>query len=204
LLHQEFSFQASYTSRCYREGAVTEELISKRLCNHHAWEMGKIAAHETFALILVEFLRTEGVADPVPQPGMETSYPKANESGLSCLVCDYLEMQESTWVGRFIERLADHNFLSNYLRSSGLCLVHLRRILPRVESLDIKHSMTRHAIERIMELAEKLEQMQLAGEFRGLGRNDVTLASAAQKLFGRRGLVSGALYERTAENLSTK
>lgn len=189
---EEFNFMISLTSHCYRTGHASRDLIARRLCNFHVWEIGKLAGPDTFAQILIDLLETEEILQMDGSPPHETAQPWPLRREETCVACDYKEDRESFWTKEFVDRLQNGDFISHYLQSVGLCLNHLARALSLLGSQEVTRVLVDHARGEIKKLAERLISLRAEKEFRRFGSGHV-LAMAAQELFGRRGQRSGAV-----------
>lgn len=187
---EEFNFMADVTSQCCFDHKAEAHLMEEGLCNFHAWEMGKIAGHDTYALILIGFLRKEQMS--WPNATAVTTACAEHQGGRrnSCLICRWSEDRESFWIHRFIERMEDENFQKQYEKSIGLCLPHLWKALPLAGSETIRSLWMTSGRKALSELEEKLDQWRNSKESRFFGRGSSQLGIAAQKLFGRRGTLT--------------
>ncbi len=180
--HEEFNFIVSLACECSRSGEVPASLIEHPFCNYHAWEVGKIASHDTWALILVALLEKSSEGQRID--AMTPSLPDPTKS---CLLCLRIRDREAYWLGQLAHRLRSPEFQEQYRQSGGLCLPHARAMQSSFPQEARAADLPEHARRGIAAVIEKLIQTRMQNEFRYMGRGHGNVALATEMLFGRRG-----------------
>lgn len=150
-----FQYEFSTDARVQRDFAARGGF-----CAPHAWQLASGASPHGLSSGLPPF--AQRIARELAS---QSAFSEPSLSGLmtdasQCTVCNLLKVEESSFLDRLGEYIANSDGANSVSRSHGPCLVHLERLLHRVSAVNRRH-LLRNAARRFDELAEDMRSFVL-------------------------------------------
>jgi hypothetical protein len=165
------------------EGVQRSFRRGRGLCNHHSW----LLVHQHGYSLGVSVL-FESALDEVVQI-MQSTSPAAAVSGMArllsrslggeledrlepeepCLVCANVQEAESRYVQTFAKHWSMQALQTAFHASDGLCLPHLRDVLPQMEATSERKELIEIHVAKWTALKAELDQFQLKSAYNYVG-----------------------------------
>lgn len=124
-------------------------------CPLHTWQLAAVSSPDGMSLgfpKLVDHIAADLQNQNVPQPS------------LRCAVCKLFAETEQAYTGRLARALEDKNSQMSYAQSQGVCLRHLKLLIARVSSSQLREFLLANASAHFAGLAEDMRNYAIKRE----------------------------------------
>jgi hypothetical protein len=146
-----------------KEQAQEEFAEEQGFCPLHTWQLLAVSSPHGAS---VGFARlTERVSQLLrAEDGVKNTLHLLTEGSGECRVCRKIELAESEYVRKLAGFIIEKDGREKYIRSQGVCLKHLEKLLKAIESEHIRKMLVSHASQRFDEDAEDMRAFALKSD----------------------------------------